>query len=130
VNGQRYLVQVTGEEAQSSASGDTHLVRMTSSSDANGNLQVMQREVADTQKIGPNAQETKTTFYILDGNGRLNPSLQTQEIAMRSASSTGLSAQTRWGISIRFLNRRSGVRTSPAPPFHSLMYRRLCVFNS
>ena len=58
-------LQVTGEEAQSSASGDTHLVRTTSSSDANGNLQVMQREVANTRKTGPNAQETKTTFYFL-----------------------------------------------------------------
>jgi hypothetical protein len=87
-NGQRYLVQVTGEEAQSSASGDTQLVRTTSSSDANGNLQVTQREVANTRKTGPNAQETKTTFYTLDGNGRLSPSLQTQELRKRSDDHT------------------------------------------
>ncbi|HET8924861.1 MAG TPA: hypothetical protein VFN26_17915 [Candidatus Acidoferrum sp.] len=88
VNGQRYLVQVTGEVAQSSASGDAQLVRTTSSSDANGNLQVTQREVANTRKTSPNAQETKTTLYILDGNGRLTPFLQTQELRKRSDDHT------------------------------------------
>jgi hypothetical protein len=85
VNGQRNLVQVTEEEARSSANGDAQVVRTTSNSDANGNLQVMQREVADTRKTSPDAQETKTTIYLLDGNGRLTPSLQTQELQKRSA---------------------------------------------
>jgi hypothetical protein len=88
VNGRRNLVQVTEEEARSSASGDAQVVRTTSSSDANGNLQVTQREVADTKKTSPNAQETKTTFYILDGSGRLAPSLQTQELQKRSDDHT------------------------------------------
>lgn len=87
-NGQRNLVQVTEEEARNSASGDGHLVRTISSSDLDGNLQVTQREVADTRKTSPDAQETKTTFYILDGNGGLSPSLQTQEIQKRSADNT------------------------------------------
>ena len=88
VNGQRNLVQVTEEEAQSSASGDAQVVRTTLSSDADGNLQVTQREVADTRKTSPNAQETKTTFYILDGNGDLTRSLQTQEQQKHSADHT------------------------------------------
>ena len=88
VNGQRYLVQVTEEEAQSLPSGDAQVVRTTSGSDAYGNLQVTQREVADTRKTSPNAQETKTTFYILDGNGRLTPSLETQELQKRSDDHT------------------------------------------
>jgi hypothetical protein len=88
VNGQRNLVQVTEEEARSSANGDAQVVRTTSNSDANGNLQVMQREVADTRKTSPDAQETKTTIYLLDGNGRLTPSLQTQELQRRSADHT------------------------------------------
>jgi hypothetical protein len=88
VNGQRNLVRVTKEEAQSSEGGDAQVVRTTLSSDANGNLQVMQREVADTRKISPNAQETKTTFYLLDGNGGLTPSLQTHELQKRSADQT------------------------------------------
>jgi hypothetical protein len=85
VNGQRNLVQVTEEEARSSAGGDAQVVRTTSNSDANGNLQVMEREVADTRKTSPDGQETKTIIYLLDGNGRLTPSLQTQELQKRSA---------------------------------------------
>src|ERR1700730_313370 len=85
VNGQRNLVQVTEEEARSSASGDAQVVRTTSNPDANGNLQVVQREVADTRKTSPDAEETKTTVYLKDGNGGLNPSLQTQEVQKRSA---------------------------------------------
>jgi hypothetical protein len=88
VNGQKYLVQVTEEEARSSASGDAQVVRTTSSSDADGNLQVTQREVADTRKTSPNAQETKTTLYILDGNGHLTPFLQTEELRKRSDDHT------------------------------------------
>ena len=88
VNGQRTLVQVTEEEARNSASGDAHVVRTISSSDLNGNLQVTQREVADTRKTSANAQETRTTFYVLDGNGGLTPSLQTQELQKRSTDHT------------------------------------------
>ena len=88
VNGQRNLVQVTEEEAQTSASGDAQVVRTTSSSDGNGNLQVMQREVADTRKISPNAQETKTTFSFLDINGSLTPFMQMQELQKRSDDQT------------------------------------------
>jgi hypothetical protein len=85
VNGQRNLVQVTEEEARSSASGDAQVVRTTSNPDANGNLHVVQREVADTRKTSPDAEETKTTVYRADGNGGLNPSLRTQELQKRSA---------------------------------------------
>jgi hypothetical protein len=88
VNGQRYLVQVTEEEARSSASGDAQVVRTTSSPDADGKLQVTQREVADTRETSPNAQKTKTTLYILDGNGRLTPFQQTQELRKRSNDHT------------------------------------------
>ena len=84
-NGRRYLVQVTEEEARSLASGDAQVVRTTSNSDVNGNLQVVQRVVADTRKRSPDAQETKTTVYLGDGNGGLIPSMQTQELQMHSA---------------------------------------------
>jgi len=84
-NGRRYLVQVVDEEAQSSTSGDTQVVRTTSNSDVNGNLQVVQRAVADTKKTNPDAQETKTTVYLADGNGGFAPSLRTQELQKRIA---------------------------------------------
>jgi hypothetical protein len=85
VNGQRKLEQVTEEEARTSASGDVHVIRTTSGSDGNGNLQVVQREVADTRKTSPDEQETKTTTYLLNGNSDLTPSLQTRELQKRSA---------------------------------------------
>jgi hypothetical protein len=85
VNGQRNLQQVTQEEAISSAIGNVHVIRTTSESDGNGNLQVIQREVADTRKMSPDVQETKTTTYLPNGNGELTQSLQTQEWQKRSA---------------------------------------------
>ena len=85
VNGQRSLAQVTEEEARSSASGDAQVVRTTSNPDANGNLQVVQREVAETRKTGADVQETKTTLYLADGNSGFSPSLQTRELQKRSA---------------------------------------------
>lgn len=84
-NGQRYLMKVTEEEARGSASGDVHQVRTTSSSDADGNLHVVLREVADTKKTTPDAQETKTMVYLADGNGGFTPSVQTRELQKRNA---------------------------------------------
>jgi hypothetical protein len=84
-NGQRYLVQVSEEEARGSAGGDAQVVRTTSSSDVNGNLQVVLREVADTKKTSPDTQETRTTVYRSDGNGSFTPSLQTQEVQKNNA---------------------------------------------
>jgi hypothetical protein len=88
VDGRRNLEQVTEEEARSSADGDVQVIRTTSNSDGNGNLQVVQREVADTRGTSPDVQETKTTIYRPDGNGALRPSLQTQELQKRSADHT------------------------------------------
>jgi hypothetical protein len=85
-NGQRYLMKVTEQEARGSANGDVHEVRTTSSSDADGNLHVVLREVADTKKTTPDAQETKTTVYLADGNGGFTPSVQTRELQKRNAA--------------------------------------------
>jgi hypothetical protein len=87
-DGRRTLVQVTEEEARSSASGDNHVVRTTSNSDANGNFQVAQREVADTRNTSPDTQETKTTVYMADGTGSLTPYLKTQELQKRGTDHT------------------------------------------
>ncbi len=73
---------------RSSANGDTHVVSTTSNPDVNGNLQVVQREVADTRKTSPDAQETRTTVYNTDGSGGLTPSLETQESRKNSADHT------------------------------------------
>jgi hypothetical protein len=79
VNGQRNLAKVTEEDARSSASGDAHVVSTTSNADAEGNLHTVRREVAETKKTGPDAQVTKSTVYVEDGNGGLAPAVQTQE---------------------------------------------------
>jgi len=84
VNGQRNLVKVT-EETRNSASGDSQVIRTTSSTDPEGNLQVIQRDIADTQETDMGTQETKTTQYLLGVNGALAPNLETQELQMRSA---------------------------------------------
>ena len=84
-NGSRNLVQLTEEEAKTAASGDTHVVRTNSSTDVNGNLQLVQREIADTKKTGSDAQETKTKVYLADGNGAFTPSRQTQELQRRTS---------------------------------------------
>ena len=88
VNGKRNLTQVTEEEARSSASGDAQVMRTTSNYDEYGNIQVMEREFVDTKQASPNAQETKTTFHLLDANGVLTPSMQIQELQNRSAGHT------------------------------------------
>ena len=80
VNGQRNLTQVTEEEARSAANGEAHVVRETSNVDSYGNFQAMEREVEDTRQTSRETQETKTTFYLLDANGALTPSWQTQEL--------------------------------------------------
>jgi hypothetical protein len=85
VDGRRNLGQVTEEEGRSSADGHVQVTRTISNSDGNGNLQVVQREVADIRATSPDVQETKITIYRPDGNGALKPSLQTQELQKRSA---------------------------------------------
>jgi hypothetical protein len=87
-NGQRILTELTEEEARSSASGDARVVRATSNPDANGDLQLVRREVADIRKTSPDAQETKSTTYLADGNGGFTASLQTRELQKRSADRT------------------------------------------
>ena len=85
---QRYLVQVTEEEARSSASGDAEVVRTTSNSDVNGHLQVVEREVSDMKRTSPDAEETRATVYVTDGSGGFTPSLQTQELQRSSSDHT------------------------------------------
>src|SRR5215470_14161808 len=87
-NGQKILVGVTEEEVRASAGSDAHVDRTISSSDGNGYLHVLRREVADTTKTSPNTQETKTTVYFPDGNGRLSPYWKTQELQTRTDEHT------------------------------------------
>lgn len=84
-NGRRTLVQVTEEESRTSARGDTRVERKISNADVNGNFQVIQREVADTKKIRPDLEETKTTVYQRDSYGGFSQAEQAQELKTHSA---------------------------------------------
>jgi hypothetical protein len=84
-NGQRTLAQVTEEESHTTAGGNAHMERKTSSADVNGHLQVVRREIADTKKISPNVEETKSTVYQADGYGGLAQAEQTQELKTHGA---------------------------------------------
>jgi len=78
-DGAKTLVQVTEEETRTRPGGDSYVVRSTSNPDANGNLQVVQREIAETKKIGKDVEETKTTVMLPGADGGLAPAMMTQE---------------------------------------------------
>jgi len=84
-SGQRTLAQVSEEASHTTAGGDAHTERKTSSTDVNGHLQVVRREIADTKKISANVEETKSTVYQSDGYGGLAQAEQTQELKTRGA---------------------------------------------
>jgi hypothetical protein len=84
-NGRRTLAQVTEQESRTTASGDARVERKISSADVNGNLQVVQREIADTRKIRPDVEETKRTVYQRDNYGGFSQAEQTQELETHSA---------------------------------------------
>ena len=85
-NGVKTLFQVTAEEKHTLPGGDSKVVRTTSNPDANGNPQVVQREVQETHKISPNLEETKTTVMLPGIEGGLAPAMQTQERQKRSGN--------------------------------------------
>jgi hypothetical protein len=60
-------------------------VRATKNPDLEGHLSIVQREVSDTKKTGPDDQETKTTVFRPDASGNLAPSMQTIERKKRSS---------------------------------------------
>jgi hypothetical protein len=87
-NGQRKLATVSEQESKSGGDGDTQTVRTTSTSDIDGKFQVVSREVADTKKTSPDTRETKSTFYVADGNGGFTRSAQTDESQTTGADHT------------------------------------------
>jgi len=87
-NGRRNLAEVTEEEARSSAGGDIHVVRTTSTVDESGNMQVVRREVTGTTNPTPQTQQVQTTTYVGDGNGGFTPYLQIRELQKRISDHT------------------------------------------
>jgi hypothetical protein len=93
-DGAKTLVQVTEEEARTLPGGNSNVVRSTSNPDANGRLQLVQRQIEETKKIGKDVEETKTTVMLPGINGDLSPSMKTEERRERSANDTVVSQKT------------------------------------
>jgi len=87
-DGQRRLVQTTKEESQTLSGGEVKTVRTTSNPDTNGSMQVVQKEIEDTKKLGPGVQETTTSVYTSDIGGTLSEALRTQQRETRSDDHT------------------------------------------
>jgi hypothetical protein len=78
-DGAEQLIQVTDETKQRLSDGQSRVVRMISTPDEAGKLQVVQRELANTKTTGPNSEQTRSTLYRADGNGTLVPTAQVNE---------------------------------------------------
>jgi len=79
-NGRKTLVQVTEEEKNILPCGDSNIVRLTSSSDQNGALQPIRREVVETKNIGNGVEEAKSTVLLSSIYGSLAPAMKMHEL--------------------------------------------------
>jgi hypothetical protein len=93
-DGAKTLVQVTDEERHTLPGGDSSVVRATSNPDANGKLQVVQRQIEETKKTSKDVEETKTTVMLPSINGGLAPAMKMQEIRKQGANDTTESQKT------------------------------------
>jgi hypothetical protein len=87
-SGEKTLVQITEEEKHALPGGNSSLVRSVSNPDINGNLQLVQREEAQTKQIGNGVEETNSTFMIPSINGGLAPAMKVQERQTHGADNT------------------------------------------
>ena len=86
-NGRKTPVQVTEEEKHILPCGDSKIVRLTSSSDLNGALQPIRREVEETQDIG-NVEEANTMVMLPSIYGGLAPAMKMHELRKRGPNDT------------------------------------------
>jgi hypothetical protein len=87
-NGTKTLVQVTQDEKHTLPGGNSNVVRSISNPDADGKLQLVQREIEQTTKTGENVEETKKTVLLPSVNGGLAPVMKVQERRTRGANDT------------------------------------------
>jgi hypothetical protein len=87
-DGGRVVVQVREEEASKLPGGEQKITRTTSNPDADGKLQVVQREIEDSKLVSPDVRDTKTTILTPDINGGFSPSVQIDERQKKSSDGT------------------------------------------
>jgi hypothetical protein len=93
-DGAKTLVEVIEEEKHTLAGGDSNLVRATSDSDANGNLQLVRSRIEETKRTSTDVEETKITVMLPSINGGLVPSVKVQERREQGANGTVESQET------------------------------------
>ena len=86
VNKAKTLVQITEEEQRTLPTGESTTVRVTSNPDANGKLQVSERDTVQSKRIAENVQEIQTMVELVSINGGLAPAVKTREIRKRNAN--------------------------------------------
>jgi hypothetical protein len=79
---------VKEEESRDRGEGENSVVRTILNPDANGTLQVVQRDLQDSRQISPGVDETKTTVLTPDVNGGLSPAMQIDERQKKSSDGT------------------------------------------
>jgi hypothetical protein len=93
-DGAKTLLQVTEEEKRTQPGGDSSVSRSTSNPDANGNLQLVQREIESTKKLSANVQETTTTIMLPGIDGGLSPAMMTRERRTQDSNDSDRSQKT------------------------------------
>jgi len=83
-NGGEGLTAVTESRTQNSVDGTARTVETTSQPDADGNLEVVGREITATTQ-GATSQDSQTTVYLPDINGGLAPTMQVNEQEQHNA---------------------------------------------
>ena len=87
-NGRKTLAQVTEEEKNILPGGDSNILRLTSSSDLNGALQPIRREVVETKNIGHGVEEANTIVLLPSIYGGLAPAMKMHELRKRGPNDT------------------------------------------
>ena len=96
VNGRKAIVQVTEEDKQILPGEDSKIVRLTYNPDVNERLQLVQREIVETKRIGTDREETNTTVMLASPNGGLAPAFKTNELRKRAANGALETEKTTW----------------------------------
>ena len=81
-------MQVTQEEKNILPCGDSKIERLTSSSDLNGALQPIRREIVETNNIGDGVEEANTTVLLPSIYGGLAPAMRMHEVRKRGPNDT------------------------------------------
>jgi hypothetical protein len=87
-NRRKTLVDVTEESKHTLPNGDSNTVRITSRSDLNGTLQVIQREILETRSRTANTEETNSTVMLPSINGGFAPAIKRHELRKRGVNDT------------------------------------------